>query len=303
MSHTPGQSTLGIEKVSARIGAVVTGIDARQDLTETQKDHLRSALVKYKVIFLRAQHLDDVQHEKLSRVFGEPVLHPTIPAAEGTSYTFELKSKSGRSTDSWHTDVTFVPAYPKASILRAIEIPPYGGSTIWANTAAAYDALPEPLQAFADRLWAVHSNDYDTNFSKLDRKADEIAQFRAAFISKLYETEHPVVRVHPESGERTLVLGHFVKGLVGFATRDANKIVEILQGYVTEIENTVRWIWTPGDVAVWDNRATQHYAPADFDLHGRKLQRITVAGNVPVAVDRRTSRLMPGPDDGKNIAH
>ncbi len=303
MSHLSSPTKLGVEKVSARIGAVVTGIDATRPLAESEKDYLRSALNTYKVIFLRAQHLDAIQHEALSHVFGEPILHPTIPAAVGTAYSFELKSKNGRSTDSWHTDVTFVPAYPKASVLRAIEIPPYGGSTIWANTAAAYEELPEPLKAFADRLWAVHTNQYDTDFSKFDRNAHEIAQFRAAFTSTLYETEHPVVRVHPETGERTLVLGHFVKGLVGFATRDANKIVEILQGYVTEIENTVTWSWAPGDVAIWDNRATQHYAPANFDRHGRKLQRITVAGDVPVAVDGRMSRLLIGPNDGRGIDH
>lgn len=280
----------GLEKVGARLGAVIHGIDARQSLDAEQQSFLRDALLRHKVIFLRHQHLDDAQHEILSRVFGEPIRHPTIPAPDGTDFIFDVKSRHGRSTDSWHTDVTFVPNYPKASILRAVQIPPYGGGTIWANTATAYDDLPEPLKALADTAWAIHSNDYDTNFHKHDARKEEIADFRAAFVSTIYRTEHPVVRVHPETGERTLVLGHFVVGLRGIPTRQANRIVEILQDYVTQIDNTVIWRWQPGDVAIWDNRATQHYAPADFDEEGRHLRRITVEGDIPVSIDGRQSR-------------
>ncbi|NHN84979.1 TauD/TfdA family dioxygenase [Acetobacter musti] len=295
MSETLTKSRLYTEKAGARLGAVVHGIDARQPLDEEQKEFLRKELVRNKVIFLKKQFLDDAQHEALSRVFGEPILHPTIAAPEGTKYTFELKSRHGRSTDSWHTDVTFVPDYPKASILRAIHIPPYGGGTIWANTATAYDDLPQPLKNFADTAWGIHSNDYDTNYYKFDGKKGEIAAFRAEFLSKLFVTEHPVVRVHPESGERTLVLGHFIIGLDGFPTREARALVEILQGYITQVENTVTWRWEEGDVAIWDNRATQHYAPADFDQQRRELRRITVKGDVPVSIDGRHSSFVSRP--------
>ena len=283
---------LRVEKAGAKLGAIIHGIDARTTLPAAAIAFLNAALVEHKVIFLRAQHVDEAQHEAFSRAFGTPVVHPTIAAPEGSQYTFELKSTNGRSTDSWHTDVTFVPAYAKASILRAIELPPYGGSTIWANTASAYADLPLPLQRLADAAWAIHANDYDTNYHRYDACDEEIADFRAAFISRVFETEHPVVRVHPESRERSLVLGHFVTGLRGFATRDANAIVEILQGYITRIENTVRWNWQPGDIAIWDNRSTQHYAPADFDTHDRRMRRITVEGDVPVGVDGRRSRAI-----------
>ena len=288
----PGATALRVEKAGARLGAVVHGIDARAPLSEADKVALNAALVDHKVLFLREQFVDEAQHERFSGAFGAPFLHPTIAAPSGSNYTFELKSTNGRSTDSWHTDVTFVPAYPKASILRAIELPPYGGSTIWANTATAYTDLPAPLRCLADEAWAIHANDYDTNYDKHDPRKEEIARFRAAFISRVFETEHPVVRVHPESGERSLVLGHFVTGLKGFATRDANAIVDILQSYVTQIENTVRWNWRPGDIAIWDNRATQHYAPADFDRHNRLMRRITVEGDIPVSIDGRRSRAI-----------
>ena len=303
MSDRLSHPALSAEKVTARIGAIIHGVDASADLPPDQQTYLREALARHKVLFLRDQHLDDEQHEKFSRIFGEPILHPTIAAPTGTKYTFELKSKNGRSTDSWHTDVTFVPAYPKASILRALVIPPYGGSTTWANTATAYDDLPEPLKLLADTLWAIHGNDYDTNYYKFDANKHEIAEFRAAFVSKIYETEHPVVRIHPETGEKTLILGHFVKGLSGLPTLDANKIIEIFQSYITQIENTVRWNWAPGDIAIWDNRATQHYAAADFDTHRRELRRITVKGDTPISVDGRKSRLLVGPDSGEALDH
>ncbi|MGI4747091.1 MAG: TauD/TfdA dioxygenase family protein [Janthinobacterium lividum] len=284
--------SLRIEKAGAKLGGIIHGIDARKPLSQAETAFVNAALVEHKVIFLRAQFLDETQHEIFSRAFGTPILHPTIAAPKGSDYTFELKSLNGRSTDSWHTDVTFVPAYPKASILRGIEIPPYGGSTLWANTVTAYDDLPAPLRKFADEAWAIHANDYDTNYYKHDPRKEELAGFRAAFISRVFETEHPVVRVHPESGERSLVLGHFVTGLKGFPTREANAIVEILQGYITQIENTVRWNWQPGDIAIWDNRSTQHYAPADFDTQNRLMRRITVEGDVPVGIDGRKSRAL-----------
>ncbi|MBS1073776.1 TauD/TfdA family dioxygenase [Gluconobacter sp. Dm-73] len=295
--------TLNAEKVTSRIGAIIHGINAREPLPEEHKAFLRETLLRHKVIFLRDQFLDDAQHETLSRVFGDPILHPTIPAADGTPYTFELNSRNGRSTDSWHTDVTFVPAYPKASILRAITVPPYGGNTLWANTATAYDDLPAPLKQLADTLWAVHGNDYDTNFYKYDLRHEEIADFRARFISRIYETEHPVVRIHPETGERTLVLGHFFKEIRGIPTQHANRLLEIFQSYITQIDNTVRWNWKPGDVAIWDNRATQHYATADFDTHPRLLRRITVRGDTPISIAGEKSRLLKGPDDGQDLDH
>lgn len=285
-------TSLRVEKAGARLGGIVHGIDARTTLSDADIAALNAALVEHKVLFLRGQFLDEAQHERFSSAFGAPFPHPTIAAPTGSNYTFELKSTNGRSTDSWHTDVTFVPAYPKASILRGIELPPYGGSTIWANAATAYTDLPGPLQRLADEAWAIHANDYDTNYDKHDPRKEEIAEFRAAFISRVFETEHPVVRVHPESGERSLVLGHFVTGLKGFPTREANALVDIMQSYITQIENTVRWNWQPGDVAIWDNRSTQHYAPADFDRHNRLMRRITVEGDVPVSIDGRRSRAI-----------
>jgi alpha-ketoglutarate-dependent sulfate ester dioxygenase len=196
------------------------------------------------------------------------------------------------ASNSWHTDVTFVDRVPAFSVLRAVRIPPYGGNTNWANTVTAYDALPEPLKALVDRLWAIHTNDYDyaaySDKSQEEADADEVFP-HSQFVSEVFETEHPVVRVHPETGERALVLGHFVKKFVGLSTTESSQLFRLLQDRITKLENTIRWTWREGDVAMWDNRATQHYAVADFDEQPREVRRVTVAGDVPIAVDGRVS--------------
>jgi taurine dioxygenase len=137
----------------------------------------------------------------------------------------------------------------------------------------------------------VHSNVYDDTRKYRDREARE--NERRVFASTVYETEHPVVRVHPESGERTLVVGHFLRQFVGLTVADSERLRTTLQEHITQPENTVRWRWRAGDVAIWDNRATQHRAVADYDLSlCRHLRRVTIAGDIPVGVNGFTSRLV-----------
>jgi taurine dioxygenase len=195
--------------------------------------------------------------------------------------------------NSWHTDVTFVDRIPKASLLRAVTLPTYGGTTTWASTEAAYDQLPAPLRALAESLWAVHTNQYDYASRREDATAEE-REYRDEFVSDYYETEHPVVRIHPETGRRALLLGHFVKRFVGLGAGESAALFNLLQARVTKLENTIRWDWRPGDLAIWDNRATQHYAVADYDDQFRMLYRVTLAGDIPVDVDGQTSRVIAG---------
>jgi taurine dioxygenase len=280
--------------VAGRIGAEVRGIKLAADLPEAAQAQIRRALLAHKVLFFRGQHhLDDASQEALTPLFGaKPVAHPTVPVKTGSRYILELDSQHGGRANSWHTDVTFQAAYPRASILRAVKIPEHGGDTVWANTAAAYQDLPEPLRALAEQLWAVHSNEYDYAARKPEASEADRARYREVFTSTLYETEHPVVHVHPESGERSLILGHFVKRFVGLSGFDSQRLFEVLQSYVTRLENTVRWRWAEGDVAVWDNRATQHYAINDYGHHHRVVRRVTVDGEVPAAIDGRRSRTL-----------
>lgn len=289
------ESPLDIHPVAGRIGAEIRGVKLGGDLDPLTVAAIEAALVRHKVIFFREQHLTDEAHEAFAALLGEPIAHPTVPVAEGSRYLLELESKEGYAASSWHTDVTFVPAYPKASILRALVIPDAGGDTLWANGETAYEELPDSLRTLVDGLTAIHSNDYD--YAEVLAGASKTQEeHRKVFTSTIYETEHPVVRVHPVSGARSLLLGHFVKRFAGLNTADSQRLFAILQDHITKPENVVRWRWQAGDVAIWDNRSTQHRAVADFGLQRRHLRRATVAGDVPRGVDGRTSRaLKPEP--------
>jgi len=291
-------SPLDIQPVAGRIGAEIRGVRLSGDLDDATIRAIDDAVVRHKVVFFRDQtHLDDATHEAFAARFGDPVAHPTVPVAEGSRYLLELDSREGYAASSWHTDVTFVDAYPKGSILRAITVPQAGGDTLWANGETAYDGLQEPLRQLVNTLWAVHSNDYDyaatLGAAAIDAGLAERSKYhKSVFASTVYETEHPVARVHPVSGQRSLLLGHFVRRFVGLNEADSARILGVLQDHITRPENTVRWRWAPGDVAFWDNRATQHRAIADFALQRRTLRRATINGDVPVGIDGRQSRTI-----------
>ncbi|UUN89001.1 TauD/TfdA dioxygenase family protein [Pseudomonas extremorientalis] len=291
----PIAQALDIHPVGGRIGAEIRGVRLSGDLDAATVEAIQQALVQYKVIFFREQtHLDDQSQEAFAHMLGEPIAHPTVPVRDGTRFLMELDGGRGQRANSWHTDVTFVDAYPKASILRSVLAPRSGGDTVWANTSSAYNDLSVELRALADNLWAVHSNEYDYAARKPDVSVETLEEYRKVFTSTVYETEHPVVRVHPVSGEKTLLLGHFVKRLKGYSQADSAQLFNLLQSYVTRLENTVRWRWSTGDVAIWDNRATQHYAVDDYGTQERIVRRVTLKGDVPVSVHGQASKTTKG---------
>jgi alpha-ketoglutarate-dependent sulfate ester dioxygenase len=283
--------SIEIVPVAGRIGAEIRGVRLSTELGAGVRSQIKDAWLKHKVLFFRGQqHLDEAQQESLTTLFGaDPVGHPTVPSIEGTRFITELDSRYGGRANSWHTDVTFVDAYPRASILRALVIPASGGDTVWANTVAAYQDLPIELRELADKLWALHTNEYDYQAYRVKARAEDLKYHEEIFTSTVYETEHPLVRVHPETGERALLLGHFVKKFIGHSSHDSQRLFEVFQQHITRLENTVRWRWQVGDVAVWDNRATQHYAINDYGDQHRLVRRVTVDGDVPVGVDGRRS--------------
>ncbi len=288
---------LRIRRVAGSLGGEVQGLRLHADLPAATIEQLDAALVKHKVLFFRDQsHLDDQSHQAFGARFGRTVAHPTVPAPTGTKL-FELDaSKGGGRADSWHTDVTFMEAFPKISILRAVKIPAFGGDTVWANTALAYERLPAQLKQLADSLWAVHSNDYDYGADRVQVEQERLAHHRKVFVSAVYEAEHPVVHVHPVTGEKALLLGHFVKKLVGLSSTESARIFELLQNRVIRLENTVRWSWRQDDVAIWDNRATQHFAINDYGNQPRLVRRVTVHGDSAVALDGQRSRTRSRPE-------
>ena len=215
-----------------------------------------------------------------------------MPAVDGEPNVLPVDSEDTRA-NHWHTDVTFVLNPPQASTLRSIVVPPYGGETLIANTGAAYRDLPDPLRAFADTLRAVHTNDYDyavppESLSEADRERRKI------FLSTRYETAHPVVRVHPLTGERGLFIGDFAQRIVGLAKGESREILKILQHYVTRPENILRVTWEPGQLVLFDNRITQHYAVDNYDDAPRRLHRVTVAGDIPAGIDGSPSYSVKG---------
>ena len=286
-------TTRDARKLSGRFGAEIVGVDLRSPLDAVTVQWLIEALHQHKVLGFRDQHLDDDTHQAFVAHFGAlTTAHPTVPSVDGAPNVLPVDSLEGGRANNWHTDVTFVPAPPKASSLRGITIPPYGGNTLFADTAGAYRDLPEPLRAFADTLDAVHTNDYDYAVPHLRREGDEARRQR--FISRKFRTAHPVVRVHPDTGNRNLFIGGFAQRIVGLSNTESRDILRLLQAYVTRPENTIRWQWAPGDVVIWDNRTTQHYAPDDYDDLPRLLHRVTVDGDVPVGVDGRRSYSIEG---------
>lgn len=286
-----------VRKVAGALGATLSGIELASVLSPETVAVIRRELLKHKVIFFRGQHgFDDAWQERLAEQLGGPVAHPTVPVAEGSRYLLELDSKEGEAASSWHTDVTFIPNFPAISILRGIVTPEWGGNTLWANTVVAYETLPEPIRILADSLHAIHTNQYDYAENHSNLKSDAISQgikhYEEVFTSTVYKTEHPVVHIHPETGERALLTGHFISHFVGLNKALSDRVLDILQQHLTKPEFTVRWEWQPGDVAIWDNRSTQHRAVADFGDQRRHLRRATIRGEPGVGVDGFVSRAV-----------
>ena len=237
----------------------------------------------------------------MARQFGEPTIghavfghvegHPEIySVAKNRTANEKYEAMMVTPWFGWHTDVTAAVNPPCASILRGVTIPPYGGDTFWTNLAAAYDGLSESMRRFVDGLRGIHAFE-----PRGDGKAGGTYNERVK--RRALKSEHPLVTVHAETGERVLFASpSFLKSIVGLTPRESAKILEILWEHVVRPEYTVRFKWNPGDIAFWDNRSTAHLAPrdifqSDFD---RQLYRITLVGEPLVGVDGRQSRSIEG---------
>jgi alpha-ketoglutarate-dependent taurine dioxygenase len=297
MTETLTKTGIGIRRLAGNIGAEITGVDTGGPLGDDAVAQIRQALLEQKVVFLRGQSLNYGRQVAFAQRLGPLTLgHPTLESPPGQPLLEEIDSQKGGRANHWHTDVTFVDRPPAFTLLHAVVIPPVGGDTIWANTATAYASLPAELRDLADRLRIVHTNahDYAAVYGRGERVDAAMAKAQEQFTSTVYETEHPAVRVHPESSERSLVLGGFARTVLGYSPQASRDLIRILQDYITRPEQTVRWQWREGDLAIWDNRATQHYAIFDYGSTHRRGERVTVAGPVPVGVDGRPSVLLKG---------
>lgn len=286
---------------SAHIGALIGGIQLQQSLSTVEVHTIRSALLRWKVVFFRDQHLSHEQHLAFSRQFGELTPgHPVFGHVQGYPelYSIAKHRKANRHSGQaeqrpwtgWHADVTAAHNPPAASILRGVTIPPYGGDTQWTNLVAAYEALSKPMQAFLQGLRGEH------RFSP-PQGATASPEYLALVKDNTLISEHPLVTSHPETGEKVLYISPgFLKSIVGLNTRESRVLLELLWEHAVASEFTVRFKWEPGSIAFWDNRATAHVAPQDiFALEfDRQLYRTTLVGEVPQGADGRPSTAMQG---------
>ncbi|MEV8504830.1 TauD/TfdA family dioxygenase [Actinoplanes sp. NPDC051475] len=278
-------SDLDIRRVGGRIGAVITGADLATELTDDVFAQVKAALLAYKVLVFRDQDITDAHQLAFAGRFGPLTQkHPMMRTAEDNPQVIPVDGEDQRA-NHWHTDISFTTTPSLGTTLRSVVLPPYGGNTLVANAEAGYKALPAELREIADRLWAVHTNHAEQPRLGTER-GDEV---RKAFLAARFETAHPVVRVHPESGEPCLFLGGFAQRLVGMTVRESRPILDVLQSYVRRPDHVVRWTWQPGDVLIFDNRNTQHYAVDDYDDHKRVLNRVSITGDVPVGLDGKSS--------------
>ena len=282
-------------------GAEIGGVDLTGELRPEQVAEIRAALLTWKVVFFRDQFLDHDAHLRFARSFGAPTpAHPLFDSIPDPNYPtiypifrdrFKKRFDTTRGFDkaNWHADVTAAVNPPAASILRAEVIPPYGGDTQWANTVAAYEGLSAPLKKLADGLRAVH------RFSPPDGST-ATEDYERRVKRRPLVTEHPVVRVHPETGEKALYVNPgFTTHLVDVSPHESRRLLGLFYDELARPEYTVRFKWEPGSIAFWDNRSTVHLAPTDLTSdHDRRLYRVTLVGDVPVGPDGRPSVALDG---------
>jgi taurine dioxygenase len=292
--------TIEVHPLSVHIGAEIRGVDIASELSDETVRSIREALLRWKVVFFRGQQLDHAGHVRFARRFGRPTPghvvfggdadYPEIYSIAKHRTANAGKSPLRRCWTDWHTDITAAVNPPFASILRGDIVPPYGGDTHWTNLALAYDRLSAPFRQFVDGLHATHRYSPPAAGNAVEQYEKQTADSDLA-------TEHPLVIVHPETGERVLYTSpDFVEDIRGLTPRESQSLLEFLWEHCVQTEFTVRFRWAPGSVAFWDNRATAHLAPSDifatdFD---RQFYRVTLAGEPLTGVDGKRSIALSG---------
>ncbi|MET7401869.1 TauD/TfdA family dioxygenase [Dactylosporangium sp. NPDC005572] len=273
-----------LDPLGPRFGAEVFGVDLDR-ATDAEIADVRAALVEHKVLFLRDQQLDEDGQVRLGRRLGElTASHPVVGGVDDAHpEIYALDSADNGFADVWHTDVTFMRRPPLGSILRAVTLPPSGGDTSWADSQLAYESLSAPVRDLADRLTAVHDGNREFGYYLAQRRGGQGSVWDGEVVTRLDPVEHPVVRVHPETGRKGLFVNPgFTSHVVGVSEAESRGILDLLYAHLTKPEHIVRHRWRPGDVAMWDNRSTIHYANRDYGTAHRVMHRITLRGDAPV---------------------
>lgn len=276
-------TTVTISPISPAIGARVDGVDLSRPLEDAVFTALENALVRHQVLFFENQPLTPRQQRDFAARFGDLHIHPIYPNVPEQPEIMVLDTGPHNPTDNdvWHTDVTFIETPPAIVALSGKRLPPIGGDTLWTSATAAYDGLSAPLRALLEPLRAEH--DFTKAFPEWRHSGladhDRWREARERHPPVI----HPVVRTHPVSGRKALFVNeNFTTRIVGLTARESDGILRVLFDHVTRPEFTVRWHWKADDLALWDNRSTQHYAVNDYLPHHRLMHRVTVIGDRPV---------------------
>src|SRR3954451_7373779 len=290
MTQAPTRpAALTIDRLGPSFGAEVIGVDLRL-LDDAQVTAVREALVAQKVLFFRGQDLSDADQVELGRRLGELTAgHPVASSAaveHPEIYNLDSADPEFSFSDVWHTDVTFMERPPLGSILRAVQLPSYGGDTSWVDSQLAYESLSAPVRQLVDQLTAVHDGNREWG-QYLKRRGGMGNEWDGRQVTELPPVEHPVVRVHPETGRKGLFVNPgFTSHIVGVSDAESRGILDLLYAHLTKPEHTIRHRWQSGDVGIWDNRSTSHYANRDYS-ETRVMRRITLQGDRPVGPVRR----------------
>jgi len=278
-----------IKPITANIGAEVHGVDLSTPIDAAMKERIGELLVEHQVIFFPRQTMSADDHVALGRCFGElQTEHPAYLRTLDEDHPEIIVIESDESrpvgvadrADVWHTDVTFHERPPTGSILHMQKIPDTGGDTLWVSLSAAYDALSDSMKNYLAPLRAVH----DVTPTLLEYAADLSVPAEATldFAKRFPKSEHPVVRTHPTTGRKGLFVNRtFTSHLVGVPRDESDAILEFLYAHSIKPEFSVRRRWSEGDVGIWDNRCTLHYAVNDYGKQARRIHRVTILGERP----------------------
>lgn len=290
---TPTTTDIGIAPLTPTIGAEITGLSLADELDDDHIAVLRTALLDWKVLFLRAQDVTTEQHLAFARRFGELEVHPFAPEKPGHPEVLAIThdDRSPGFENIWHSDVTWRLEPSLGSVLRVLEAPATGGDTLFADMYAAYDGLPQRIKERVDGRVARH--DFPNFRARMARRGatdEELARFDEQYPNP----EHPVVRTHPETGRRAIyVNAAFTQEIVGMDPDESAELLELLYRQAAYPEYQVRFRWEPNSVAFWDNRSCQHYAVSDYYPHVRRAERVTIIGDAPFYDPARAPREQP----------
>ncbi|HSZ35614.1 MAG TPA: TauD/TfdA family dioxygenase [Acidimicrobiales bacterium] len=276
---TISRTQLDVRPLSPTIGAEIHGVDCATHLDDDTVAAIRRIWLERLVVFFPDQHLDDEAQIAFAERFGELTeSHPVEPQVLERKEVHSIESGKDR-TDFWHTDITFMTRPAMASMLRSIVVPEAGGDTMWSDTRAAYEALAPSLQKLCDGLSAYHFEPY---------YAQAVAEghgnvWEGKKLTRLLPATHPVVRVHPETGRKNLFVNpKFTIRIVDMPEAQSDGLLRLLYDHMTRPEFVVRYHWSPGTLAVWDNRATMHFGIFDYEGDNRVMHRVTLRGDRPV---------------------